>query len=185
MRWSWVLLLAGFVVAIGLVVLRSPEPDLTPAHTGSVDEVALEPVDLDGLDRAVQSHKGSVLLVDFWATWCEPCRRDFPKLVGIHERYANRGVVCMSVSLENNPKTDAAKALSFLKKEHAAFPNFLFTERTLHGAEGLEARFGYPGAIPYAALFSRAGGRVSPPDGRMFSKSELIAAIEAELPKQP
>ena len=178
MRWRRI---AVLVAAMGLGCNRAPEPELVPARNGDKNKVALEPVDLDGLEREVQSHKGSVVLIDFWATWCGPCRRDFPKMVAIHERYADRGLICLSVSLENDPVQDRDAALSFLKDQHATFTNFIWTEKTNRGRDLLMTRFGYPNSIPYAALFSRSGQRLLPPDGERFTKAELIKSIETEL----
>ena len=59
------------VIGIGILVLRerrTPEPDLKPARTGDPNKVAIQPIDFDGLEREVKSHRGSVVLVDFWAT---------------------------------------------------------------------------------------------------------------------
>lgn len=184
MRWNWVFLLLVAAAAIAFIVTRTPEPELVPARNGDKNKVTLTPVDLDGLEREVQSHKGSVVLIDFWATWCGPCRRDFPKMVAIHERYADRGLICLSVSLENDPVQDRDAALSFLKDQHATFTNFIWTERTARGRDLHVSRFGYPNSIPYAALFSRAGQRLLPPDGERFTKAELIKSIETELEKK-
>ena len=181
MKWSWVALLAVAALAIGILVTRVPEPELVPARTGDSTKVAIAAVDFDGLEREVQAHKGSMVLVDFWATWCGPCRSDFPKFVAIHERYADRGLVCLSVSLEQEPDLDRDRALSFLKDQHATFTNFIWTERTARGRDGLEAKYGYPNSIPYAALFARSGERVPPPDGERFTKAELLKAIESGL----
>ena len=185
MRSGWVALLIIACLAVALLVFRAPEPELIPARTGNPNKVTIEPIDFDGLEREVKANKGKVVLVEFWATWCGPCRKDFPKLVAIHERYNERGLVCLSVSLEKNPAEDHDQALAFLKDQHATFPNFLWTERTMRGKEGLEEKFGYPGGIPYAALFNRNGERVPPPDSSMFSKRELLAAIDAEIEKKP
>ena len=185
--WSWILLLIGAGVAIGLLVLRetrAPEPDLRPARTGDPNKVAIQPIDFDGLEREVKSHRGSVVLVDFWATWCGPCRKEFPKLVAMHERYSERGLVVVSVSLEKDPEAHRERALSFLKGQLATFPNFIWTDRTTRGQNGLEEKFGYPGGIPYGALFARNGERVLPPDGQFFATLELLAAIEGELEKK-
>ena len=179
MRWS----VAVLVVAIGLGCNRTPETELVPARTGDATKVAIAAVDFDGLEREVQAHKGSMVLVEFWATWCGPCRSDFPKFVAIHERYADRGLVCLSVSLEHDPDLDRDRALSFLKEQHASLPNFIWNERTARGRDGLEAKYGYPNSIPYAALFARSGERLPPPGGERFTKAELLKAIESGLDK--
>jgi thiol-disulfide isomerase/thioredoxin len=75
--------------------------------------------------------KGKVVLVDFWASWCEPCKQSFPVMEELHKRYAERGLVIIAVNVdENRPDMEA-----FLKKNTATFvvlrdPNQKLVEKT-------------------------------------------------------
>jgi thiol-disulfide isomerase/thioredoxin len=61
--------------------------------------------------------KGKVVLVDFWASWCEPCKQSFPVMEELHKRYADRGLVIIAINVdENRPDMEA-----FLKKNVATF----------------------------------------------------------------
>src|SRR4051812_28226046 len=84
--------------------------------------VTLKAVSAGQLSEAIASHKGKVVVVDLWASFCPPCRREFPHLVEMHRGYAPDGLVCLSVSLDN--EDDAGKALDFLKKQQATFVNY-------------------------------------------------------------
>lgn len=184
MRWEWAAIALVAAVGIGVLLFQTENSDLKPAYTGDKSKVTLSPIDLDGLEKEVQANKGSVILIEFWATWCGPCRAEFPKFVALHERYADRGLHCITVALEKNPELDEGFALSFLKGQHATSRNFLWTERTQRGGQGLETKFGYPGSIPYSALYARSGERIQPADGSVFEERELITRIEAELERK-
>ncbi len=64
-----------------------------------------------------EATKGKVVLVDFWASWCEPCKQSFPVMEELHRRYAERGLVIIAINVdENRPDMEA-----FLKKNAATF----------------------------------------------------------------
>lgn len=63
------------------------------------------------------STKGKVVLVDFWASWCEPCKQSFPVMEELHKRYAERGLVIVAVNVDEN----RADMEAFLKKNAASF----------------------------------------------------------------
>jgi len=63
--------------------------------------------------------KGKVVLIDFWASWCGPCRKENPNVVKTYEKYKNDGFTIMSVSLD----TDRAKWLAAIKQDNLTWPN--------------------------------------------------------------
>ena len=68
----------------------------------------------------LDSHRGKIVLVDFWASWCVPCRRSFPWWNSMHAKYADEGLVIIGVNLDN----DSDSAQEFLEEFPADFTIF-------------------------------------------------------------
>lgn len=116
----------------------------------AADKVELKTVKYDKLNEAIRSHRGKVVVVDVWASWCLPCKQEFPHLVALHRKYAADGLVCLSVSVDEE-KT-AAKALEFLQKQKATFGNYRLDEETDFWQEKWDLK-----GIPAVFVFDRDG----------------------------
>lgn len=146
------------VALLGLVVgCRESEPVGKKALPG--DEAAAGPpvtvrvADGPEVEQAIGKHRGQVVLVDFWATWCPPCKELFPHTVALHKRRAGQGLVVMSVSLDDPSMESAVR--EFLQAHGATFENFI----SRHGAspESTQA-FGIENdTLPFFKLYDRNG----------------------------
>ena len=136
------------------------------------------------LDKAVKDQKGKVVLIDCWATWCAPCVKKFPHLVETHKKYSEKGLVCMSLSMDKFGDEDAykqEKVLKFLKDKGATFPNFIVTEPK-KDEDALMKLLGDFSAIPYMVMFDKSGRRVwTSSDDKKLSDMELDSLIEEQL----
>jgi peroxiredoxin/YHS domain-containing protein len=83
-----------------------------PAPAFSLEDLAGDPV-------SNQSLAGRVVLLDFWATWCAPCRKSMPELQAMHEKYAERGVSIVGVSIDEG---GAAKVKKFVASKKFTYP---------------------------------------------------------------
>lgn len=76
--------------------------------------------DTSGKPLSVADHKGKVLLVDFWATWCPPCRAELPNVIDTYKKYHDKGFDIIGVSLDE----DKSKLLDFTKEQGMAWPQY-------------------------------------------------------------
>jgi thiol-disulfide isomerase/thioredoxin len=79
-------------------------------------------IDLAGYNQVVAKHHGKPLLVNFWATWCEPCRDEFPMLVELAKQYGPQGLIVIGVSLDEDADLNLVR--HFLAQSHPGFPNY-------------------------------------------------------------
>ena len=174
-----IMIIAGVVAAGGLVAALGRAAD-EPGKAVTVAEVKF-----DALDKAVADQKKKVVLVDFWATWCGPCVKSFPHFVATQKKYADKGLVCVSVSLDpkgKEDKYDKDSVLKFLKDKGAAFPNFVLLGFR-DDEDKVTKRFGLDGGIPFKALFGKDGKRVWTSEEKELTDEELDKLIETELAK--
>ena len=84
------------------------------------DHPELSLKDLSGAKHSIADYRGKVLVLNFWATWCGPCREELPMLGAVEKQYASRGVVFIEASLDD--KKGEKKVPTFLAKERVDFP---------------------------------------------------------------
>ena len=99
---------AGAVVALALVAaiwaLTGREAGVTGADMGEVNRPApaFSLPELAGGTVDLESYRGQVVLLNFWATWCEPCKREMPALEAAHQRYGDEGLAIIGVNLTDD-----------------------------------------------------------------------------------
>jgi thiol-disulfide isomerase/thioredoxin len=142
--------------AAGLVVLVAVLTPLTAADPppAARGDVKLQVVKYDRLVEEVRALRGKIVVVDAWATYCPPCKKEFPNLVRLSRDWAKDGVACLSVSVDEKDKEGAA--LEFLRKQGATFPNFLLDEKPAVW----QTRWNLQG-VPAVFVFDRQGRRAA------------------------
>ena len=122
--------------------------------------------DLKGVKRTLSSHKGKVVLLDFWATWCGPCRREMPIVAKMHAKYASKGLVVYGV----NCSESTAKAQAFVDKYGYKLPILLDKDGTVQGRYSITA-------IPTVFVIDRKGVVSAHMIGGR-SEDDLLAALQ-------
>lgn len=141
------------------------------------DASDLIPLDEAAYRRMVASHKGKVVLVNFWATYCVPCRKEMPALVDMHRRLQSRGLVFVTVSADE--PEDVGKARQLLEQMQAPAPHYVTkvpnSEAFINAVEPK-----WSGALPASFLYDRSGRKVRSWIGEANMK-ELEAAVSRLL----
>jgi thiol-disulfide isomerase/thioredoxin len=141
--------------------------------------IAVRVADAAALQEALVRHRGQVVLVDFWATWCGPCVELFPHTVELHRQFIARGLAVIAVSM-NDPEEQEA-VTKFLADRQATFENFI--SRYGLGSQSFEAF--QLGALPQYRLYDRQGAlhKTFGGNGEPIAPEELDRAVEALLAK--
>jgi thiol-disulfide isomerase/thioredoxin len=156
------------IVAATVFIMRGTRGTSNPHPKFQAFEVA-----------TLDAYKGKVVLVNFWATWCEPCRQEIPALIEFQQKYADRGFTILGVAMDD--EGDRAVA-PFVEKERfnvggkslgMNYPIFI-------GNEQLSDKFGGLIGYPTTVLISRDGRQVQHITG-VRPRDEMAKLIEALL----
>ena len=163
---------AGVLAAVGAnppaaggvpaLLARSALPVLSKAPAWTLRDV-------DGREVKSTDFKGKVVVVDFWATWCPPCRKEIPDYIALQKKYADRGLVILGFSMDEGP---AADVKAFGVKMKVNYPLLM--------ADGAVAEaFGGVEGLPTAFVIDREGNirhrKVGLSDPAAYEK--LIASL--------
>ncbi len=125
------------------------EPQLTQVSSRTGAEPVAPDWQLEGLDgKTVQlsDFKGKVVVLNFWATWCPPCRKEIPDLIALQTKYAN-DLVVVGISLDEN---GLSAVKSFVARTGINYP-------VVMGDQGTASAYGGITAIPTTFVIDRAG----------------------------
>ncbi len=134
---------------------------------------------IDGKEVLLADYKGKVVFVNFWATWCDPCRVEIPWLIAMQNKYGPKGFTVVGIAMDEEGKSVVAP---FLDKERfdvdgQKLPmNYPIVLGTDEAADKFGGILGYPSSF----LISRDGKIVAKFQG-LKSEDELTKAIESQL----
>lgn len=155
----------ALVLAIALAWACTPSGPTGPAEIAA----ELSGKTLDGKTFSLMDQKGKVVLVDFWATWCDPCKAEIPELVKLQEKLGPKGFVVLGVSMDE----EDASVAPFAKAAKINYPVILL------GGERAPKGWVVPG-LPTAYLIGKDGKVLLRKFGSKSIK-KLSADVEAAL----
>jgi thiol-disulfide isomerase/thioredoxin len=141
-------LLLGVVAAVGVSVVGAPP-------TRALHDPQI--IDVQGYQELVRRHRGKPLLINFWATWCEPCRDEYPMLNELAKEYAPKGLRVVGVNSDQDG--DLILMRRFIARYKPVFPNY----RKKLGKPEEEAGFNqavlpdWRGELPATFLYDKDG----------------------------
>lgn len=156
-----------------------PENDYTtPLNGKAAPNFTLQ--DLNGKKISLASYKGRPLVVDFWATWCSPCKIEIPWFEKLHDQYASQGLEIIGVSADDLDPQDPARLFTekrdisdFVSKMHMNYP-------VLIDAASVEDAWGGLDALPTTFFIDRNGKVVASTVG-LAPRNEIEANIKKAI----
>jgi thiol-disulfide isomerase/thioredoxin len=109
--------------------------------------------DLDGKLHSLSEYRGKVVFLNFWATWCGPCKAEIPELIRLHNQYADKGFTVVGVSIDRRGKADVAP---FMQRKPIPYPVLLDARMSVPPTYG-----GIPG-VPTTFIITQ--------DGKIYDK---------------
>lgn len=143
----------------------------TAAHSA----VAVKPVTALALKKAVASHKGHIVVLNFWATWCDGCVQEFPDLVAVGKAYHARGVDLVTVSADT-ARSVGTKVVPFLAEHGVSGTQYLQSPGDIDTFASAFDPHWQPAAYPSTYIYNRKGRLV-----KVVRTTLSRAALEAIL----
>jgi cytochrome c biogenesis protein CcmG/thiol:disulfide interchange protein DsbE len=194
-KTSYLVIFVALLVAVTLVVQRTRRIAAAPRQASTIHATAsasdsaapaedapdVTAKDLNGADVSLSQYRGKVVLLNFWATWCEPCRVDIPWLIGFQNKYGARGFTVLGMAMDDGGKKDVEP---FVRDERFDVDGqeLPMNYPILIGNEEVGEKFGGLLGLPTSVLISRDGKKIKIFIG-LVDHQKFADAIEAQLQK--
>ena len=166
--WLFGIPLALAALAMGIWLAQARHAPRTPAASAVAALWQLRFPDVQGNAQPLSQWRGHIVVLNFWASWCAPCRKEIPDFVALRTQFQPKGVEFVGIAIDNS-----ANVAQFLQRLPVNYP-ILIGEGAAHN---LARQLGNPGgALPYTIVLDRDGHIVLSHLGRL-PRATLEAAL--------
>ncbi|MGB5279715.1 MAG: TlpA disulfide reductase family protein [Arenicellales bacterium] len=165
-------LAAGLALLTGISasIYFNAEPEKEHRQVKTLDQIQLP--DLNGKEQSVSQWQGKVLLINFWATWCPPCREEIPVFLSLRNKFSSAGFEVVGVSIDY-----VNKVKQYRDSMQINYPLLDGEEKGM----AIMLALGSPsGGLPFSVLYDRNGNAVHSKSGP-YEQQELQSLIEKYL----
>jgi thiol-disulfide isomerase/thioredoxin len=142
------------------------------ANKGAETILAASLPDLQGTSQTISQWRGKVLVVNFWATWCEPCRKEIPEFIELQEQFRDQGLLFVGIAVDQREKVAA-----FSKDIGINYPVLTGGMEAMALAEAAGNK---QGALPFTVVIDRSG-KITGTHLGLLSRSKLEAMFKPLL----
>lgn len=153
---------------------------LVYATGGQAAEPALVDADVRAIQNELRRPHAKAILVNVWATWCEPCRTEMPAILAFHRAHLAEGLRLVLISADD--ETERAQAAGFLAAQGVDFPTFIKRGDDMRFIDALDPR--WSGALPASFLFD-GRGRLRERWYGEVTRAELDRALQRLSKRKP
>ncbi len=150
----------------------------TSANSSGPTQVVIK--SLDDKDVTVAQYKGKVVLVNFWATWCEPCKIEIPELIQLQQKYEPKGFTILGVAMDDEGKSVVAPFVQTKRYDIGGGQQMPMNYPILLGNDDVANKFGGLLGYPTTVLFNKDGKEVKRTTGAI-GYEEYAKLIEGNL----
>ncbi|HBA66620.1 MAG TPA: redoxin [Methylococcaceae bacterium] len=167
MKQTTVLIIAAAVALAGGIWLQSKNQPETQSEAMELPNYRLP--DLTGNERSPSEWRGKIVIVNFWATWCPPCREEIPEFIALQQEYQGRGLQFVGIAIET--KESVEKYLDFVDINYpmlvAGDQGIILTQQWGNSA----------GILPFSLIFNQQGRMIHKQAGQL-SRAKIVEIIE-------
>jgi thiol-disulfide isomerase/thioredoxin len=142
-----------FVISAALILAGSLVLALKLGQGSAVGDGYVQEVTAQKLLEHIKEQDSPLVLVNFWASWCEPCKVEFPHILQVRQKYADKGLKVVFVSIDDPSELDAAE--KFLHEQKVDFTTYYKGKQPLKFVS--EVYPNWSGAVPMSLLFGADG----------------------------